>query len=211
MGRLQLSATLADPGWPVIAFEAAASHGALDYDGQTQSGVPLATTTRHTDLELGAHWRPLPAGAWGEVWLGLDWLRARRSIASSATAGGLDETSSLLLPGIRWRGPAFTIALAGGTRFNVETQWRTSARHRLDVDYLGVFDNSSLRGGRRSEIALGLSASTSGAWRWNLEWSHTRQAASSSSPLYRGGALIGSVRQPRIRIDDVSLSLTRRF
>jgi hypothetical protein len=48
-------------------------------------------------------------------------------------------------------------------------------------------------------------------WRWRLEWSHSRQSASSSSALYRGGVLVGSVQQPRVKIDDVSMLLTRRF
>jgi hypothetical protein len=37
--------------------------------------------------------------------------------------------------------------------------------------------------------------------------SHWRQAPA----LYRGGVLVGSVQQPRVKIDDVSLLLTRRF
>jgi len=211
LGQLQLSAQVVAPAWPALEFEAAVGRGSLDYNGQTQAGVPLSTTSRHTDLELGAYWRPLPAAAWGEAWLGLAWLQARRDIASSPIAGGLNEKSSLVLPGIRWRSPAFAVPHTANAKFQLEAQWRVSARHRLEVDYLGVFDNSSLRGGRRSETVLGLSVSTSEAWRWTLEWSRSRQSASNSSPLFRAGTLVGSVRQPRVKIDDVSLSLTRRF
>ena len=209
--HLQVSAQLATPAWPTLAFEAGVTGGDLDYRGQTQSGVPLTTTTRHTDLELGVHWRPLPAAAWGEAWLGLDWLHARRDIASSPVAGGLAETSSLVLPGVRWRSPAFALPNTDNAKFQLEAQWRTSVRHRLDVDYLGVFDDSSLNGGRRSEAVLGLSVTSADVWRWSLEWSHSRQSASSSSALFRGGVLVGSVQQPRVEIDDVSLLLTRRF
>lgn len=211
LGQLQLSAQVVAPAWPALEFEAAVARGSLDYDGQTQTGVPLSTTSRHTDLELGAYWRPFPAAAWGEAWLGVAWLQARRDIASSPIAGGLDEKSSLVLPGIRWRSPAFGVPHMGNAKFRVEAQWRASARHRLQVDYLGVFDNSSLRGGRRSEIALGLNVTTDSAWQWGLEWTRSRQSASSSSPLFRAGALVGSVRQPRVKIDDLSLTLTRRF
>jgi hypothetical protein len=209
--HLQLSAQLAAPAWPTLAFEAGVTGAELDYRGQTQSGVPLTTTSRHTDLELGVHWRPFPAAAWGEAWLGLEWLQARRDIASSSLAGGLNETSTLVLPGVRWRSPAFALPHTDNAKFQLEAQWRSSVRHRLEVDYLGLFDNSSLRGGRRSETVLGLSVSTSEAWRWSLEWSRSRQPASSSAALYRAGALVGSVRQPRVKIDDVSLLLTRRF
>lgn len=209
MGRLQLVAQVVAPTWPALEFEAAVGHGNLDYDGQTQAGVPLSTTSRHTDLELGAYWRPLPAAAWGEAWVGLAWLRARRDIDSSPIAGGLDEKSSLVMPTIRWRSPAF--AVTGNTKFGLEALWRASARHRLEVDYLGLFDNSSFRGGRRREIGLGLTMTPAETWQWRLEWSRSRQSASNSAPLFRAGALVGSVRQPRVKIDDVSLSLTRRF
>jgi hypothetical protein len=211
MPRVQLSAQLTAPSWPALAFEAGLSGANLDYRGQTQSGVPLTTTSRHADLDLAAYWRPFPAAAWGEAWLGLGWLQARRDIASSPIAGGLDETSSLVLPGIRWRSPAFAVPHTDNAKFQLEAQWRTSVRHRLEVDYLGVFDNSSFRGGRRSETVLGLSVTSAEVWRWSLEWSRSRQSASSSVALYRAGALVGSVSQPRVKIDDVSLSLTRRF
>jgi hypothetical protein len=52
---------------------------------------------------------------------------------------------------------------------------------------------------------------TAETWRWSLEWSRSRQSASSSAALYRGGVLVGSMSQPRLKIDDVSLSLTYRF
>lgn len=211
MGQLQLGAQVVAPGWPALEFEAAIGGGRLDYDGQTQAGVPISTTSRHADLELGAYWRPFPAAAWGEAWLGLDWLQARRDIASSPLAGGLNEKSTLVLPGIRWRSAAFGVPHTGNAKFRVEAGWRTSARHRLEVDYLGVFDNSSFRGGRRNEITLGLNVSTSDAWQWGVEWSRSRQSASNSVALFRAGALVGSVRQPRVKIDDFSLSLTRRF
>jgi hypothetical protein len=211
MPHARLSAQLGAATGPAVAFEAGVAGADLDYRGQTQSGVPLTTTSRHTDLELGAHWRPFPAAAWGEAWLGLDWLQARRDIASSPIAGGLNEKSSLVLPGIRWRSAAFGVPHTGNAKFQLEAGWRVSARHRLEVDYLGVFDNSSFRGGRRTEITLGLNVATSDAWQWGVEWSRARQSASNSVALFRAGALAGSVRQPRVKIDDLSLSLTRRF
>jgi hypothetical protein len=209
--HLQLSAQLATPTWPTLAFEAGITGGDLDYHGQTQSGVPLTTTTRQTDLELSVLWRPLPGAAWGEAWLGLDWLQARRNIASSPSAGGLAETSSLVLPGVRWRSPTFALPSMDNAKFQLEAQWRSSVQHRLEVDYLGVFDNSSLHGGRRSEVVLGLNVTSADTWWWSLEWSHSRQSASSSSALYLGGVLVGGVQQPRVEIDDVSLLLRRRF
>lgn len=210
LARLQLDAQVAAPGSPVLGLEAAVADGRLDYEGRTQAGVPLATSSRHRERELVLRWRPLPPAAWGETWLGLGWLHMRRAIASSPMAGGLTETSSLVMPAIRWRSPAFKLP-QGGTEFRLEAEWRASARHRLEVDYLGVFDNSSLRGGRRSEGALRLTASAAQDWRWTLEWRHARQSASESAALYRRGVPVGSVRQPRLQVDDLTVSLTRRF
>jgi hypothetical protein len=74
----------------------------LDYDGQTHGGAPLSSHTGDRDLEAAIAWRPLAAAAWGEGWLLLDVLQQRRQIASTAAASGLRETSTLVLPGLRW-------------------------------------------------------------------------------------------------------------
>lgn len=207
--RLRLSAQTADPRLAALLMEASWGEGQLDYEGQTQTGVPLSTTSRHTDREVALHWRPLPAATWGEAWVGLGWLWFRRGIASTPTAGGLTETSSLVLPGIRWRSPEFSITPAVPLR--LEAQWRTSVRHRLVVDYRGVFDDSAFRGGRRHETILRLAFVPAQSWQGSLEWSHTRQAASEVVPLYRAGGRVGNVQQPRLRINDLSISFTRRF
>ena len=206
--RLQVNAKPTDPAWPSLSFEGAITSGRLDYNGQTQSGVPLSTTSRHTDVDLDLYWRPLAPASWGEAWLGLGWLQARRAIASSSLAGGLEETSSMLMPAVRWRSPWLS---AGDFKWQAEAQWRMSARHRLHVDYQGVFDNSSLAGGRRSEAMLRLNMSVTEAWQWSAQWSRTRQAASNPATLYLAGSPVGTVRQPKVTIDDIALSLTRRF
>jgi hypothetical protein len=209
MARLALDAQLNAAGWPTLALGAAIAQGRLDYEGRDQSGQPLTTKTRHTDREIDLRWRPV-AASWGELWLDVGWLQNRRDIASTAAAGGLVETSSFVMPGVAWRSAPFT---PGGMTvpLQFETRLRASARHRLEVDYLGVFDDSSLRGGRRSELTLGFGSAPKAGWRWNVEWSHSRQAASADVPLYRAGATVGTVRQPRIRVDDLTLSIARRF
>jgi len=44
-----------------------------------------------------------------------------------------------------------------------------------------------------------------------LAWTHARQSASDRQALFRGGVLFGTVRQPRIEIDDVMLRVRRAF
>ncbi|MGZ5196171.1 MAG: hypothetical protein ACXWJM_17675, partial [Ramlibacter sp.] len=190
---------------------AALAQGRLDYEGQNQGGVPLTSTTRHSEWEAGLHWRPAAASAWGEIWLGVEWLRQRRDIASTPVAGGLDETSTLVLPGVRWRSAGFSVPAVAALKFQLEAQWRTSARHRLSVDYLGAYDTSGFESGHRDEAALRLIASSGNGWRWTLGFDRVRQAASANAILRSGGAPVGSVREPAIRIDDLSLSVAREF
>ncbi|AMO23008.1 hypothetical protein GCM10027034_45690 [Ramlibacter solisilvae] len=207
LARLRAAARPAAP-WSGLDVNAALTLAPLDYQGQTQSGAALSTDSRHRDLELGVGWRPLPASAWGEPALTLSWLDSRRAIAGTSQVGGLTETSSLWLPGLAWRSPV--LALAFG-RASMQLSWRASIAQRLQVDYGGAFDASSFTGGRREEVLLRLGLASSDAWRWALEWSRTRQAASAPATLYRNAVAVGTVRQPQLRIDDLSLSLTRIF
>jgi hypothetical protein len=206
--RVQAGAQLPLAGGGALRASAAIAAGSLAYRGQTQAGVPLATDAAHRDLELGLHWRPLPEARWGEAWLGLAALQQRRLIASQPAARGLRETSTLLLPGLRW-----THALdAGGWRWQPALEVRTSVHHRLDVDFGGVFDGAALDGGRRRELLLALDAAPAASpWRFGVTWSRARQSASRVQTLARGGAPVGTVRQPRIEIDEVTVRATRAF
>ena len=182
--------------------------GELDYEGRTQSGEPLTTDTRHRDIDATLAWRPWPSASWGEAWLVLRAVQQRREIASTPTVGGLDETATLLLPGLRWS-HAFN---AGSWNWRPSLELRTSVWHRLDVDYRGVFDSQDLQGGRRNELVLGVEAAAAASpWSWSLEWTRARQRASERDTLHRGGVAIGTVVQPRIEIDDVMLRVRRAF
>lgn len=209
MARLELGARWAPVDGPAVAAEAGGAAGSLDYDGQTQAGAPLATTSRQHDADLALLWRPQPAAAWGEGWLLLHGVRQHRDIRSTGRVNGLVETSVLLMPGLRWRGPA---TAAAGWQLRPQVEARVSTYHRLDVDYHGLFDGSRLEGGRRWALVLGLEAQAPDpAWRIGLRWTRARQAASQSQALYRDGVRVGSVRQPRLGYDDLALSLRRDF
>jgi hypothetical protein len=189
---------------------AALGGGDLDYEGVTQAGVPLSTRSRHRDAELSAFWQPWPAADWGQATLTLRWLQQRRDIMPTATVAGLEETSSLWIPGLRYSTPVWTAGAA--LRWQLEAEASVSARHRLRVDYGGVFDGSNIRGATRRELALRVHAfAAESPWRWTLEWTGSRQPASPVATLYRNGAAVGTVRQPRIAIDEVALRLTRSF
>jgi hypothetical protein len=208
MLRLAFDAQWRFPNGGALRAMAALAGGTLDYDGQTQAGTPLRSETDHRDLELGAAWRPLPPQAWGEGWLVLKLLEQRRLIASTPAARGLEETSRLLLAGVRWS-HAFE---AASWQWRPAAELRTSVRHRVEVDSGGFFDTMDLRGGRRHEAVLGLDASRAASpWSLGIAWTHARQSASPMQPLLRAGAPIGTVFQPRIDIDDLSVRLRRAF
>jgi hypothetical protein len=191
-----------------LRAEAAAAAGTLDYRGQTQAGAPLDTHSAHRDLELAFAWRPVGPAPWGEGWLVLRTVQQRRQIASTPVARGLRETSNLVLPGVRW---SHTLQ-AGGWEWHPAIELRASARHRLEVDFGGLFDAADLEGGRRRELALALDAARAGSpWSFGLAWTRTRQSASPVQALTRAGSVVGSVNQPRIEIDDVLLRATRAF
>lgn len=210
--RIRISAQTAPQDWGALSAEASFAQGRLDYEGRTQASQPVSTSTGHREAELALRWRPLAPAAWGEAWLGLGRLYARRAIEPTQFAGALSETSSLLLPGVRWRSPAWALPWWGRSlKLEAGAEWRTSARHRLAVDYLGLYDASVLQGGRRHEVSLNLALFEGEAWRWTAGWTRTEQAASPSASLYRAGVPVGTVHQPRLRIDDLALSLSRRF
>lgn len=210
-GPLASIALTARPAWAGagrLEFSAALAAARLDYAGRTQAGAPLDTTSRHLEVQAGARWRPLSAFAWGEPSVTFDALWFRRSIAGTVDVARLRETSTLAMPGVAWTTPTWS---AGDTKLAVEARWRTSVHHRLQADYDGIFDPSTLHGGRRNEASLGATALTAGGWSWRLEWRHATQAQSELAPLFRAGAPAGTVRQPRMVIDDVGLSLSRNF
>jgi hypothetical protein len=206
--RLQADAQVPLSGGGALRGSAAIAAGNLDYRGQTQAGVPLVSDSAHRDLELGVQWCPLSPASWGQGGLVLTALQQRRQIASQPTARGLRETSTLILPGVRWTHTFDAL----GWQYQPSMELRASAWHRLAIGFGGVFDDADLRGGHRRELVLGLDASPAGLpWRWGFAWSHARQTASPVQTLMRNGVAVGTVRQPRLDIDDVMLRVGRSF
>lgn len=213
MASAKLGAALGLEGGGRVQGELALAGGRLDYDGMTQAGASLASRTAHRDAGLTAFWQPWPAAEWGEAALGVRWLQQRRSIASTPAASGLRETSTLLMPGLRWMGPSWPMGRdTSNWRVQLEVQGWISARHRLEVDYLGAFDVSSFRAGQRRELVVAGHLSTPGSpWTWTLQWAAVRQDASGLNTLRRNGAAVGTVQHPRLTMGDLSLRVSRSF
>ncbi|GAC1532060.1 MAG: hypothetical protein NVS2B4_11750 [Ramlibacter sp.] len=206
--RVSLRKEIAGGG--AVAAMAGLAGADLNYRGQTQAGAPLSTTTRQTEWTVDGLWRPVAPAQWGQAWLSGHWLGNRRAIESTPTAGGLDETSQALLLGARWTGPDF--ATVAGWQSHLEADARISVGHRLGVDYRGLLDASTLTGARKHQWSLRLiGGGVASPWGWEVEAARLAQAASQAVPVYRGGALFGTVRQPALTIEDVTLRISRRF
>jgi len=205
--RGSMGRTLSSGG--ALAGSLALSGGDIDYHGQTQAGTPLSTTTRQTELAADVLWRPVAPAPWGQAWLTGQVLANRRSIESTPVAGGLDETSTALLVGARWASPSFAAAT---WQAHVEADARVSVWHRLEVDYRGLLDASDFEGARKHQWALRLvGAKAESPWGWELEAARLTQGASDAVSVFRAGALFGTVRQPALTIEDLTLRISRRF
>ena len=212
MGLAQVQALRVQPEGGALGLRVQVLGGDLDYDGQTQSGVPLVTTTGQSEAAADLMWRPAAPAAWGEAWLTLGLLANRRVIHSTPIAGGLDEVSSAALVGARWRSPGFTPAARWVA--HVEAEARVSVWHRLDVDFHGLLDKTHFEGARKRMLTLRLlAAPAQSPWEWGLEWSGLWQPASHAVGVSRGGTPLAgmTVRQPELSTRDVTLRLGRRF
>lgn len=210
MAQLQALRPLAQGG--AYGMRVQLMGGDLDYDGQTQSGVPLVTSTGHTELAADLMWRPAAPSAWGEGWLTFGLLANRRVIHSTPIAGGLDEVSTAALLGARWRSNGFTPV--PNWVVHVEAEARTSVWHRLDVDFHGLLDKTHFDGARKRMLTLRLlAAPAQSPWEWGLEWSGLWQPSSKAVGVSRGGVpLVGTtVRQPELSTRDVTLRVGRSF
>lgn len=212
MGQLQLQAVRPLDAGTALALRGHFAAGDLHYDGQTQAGVPLATTTRQWEGGFDLLYRPHAPAAWGEAWFTLGWLANRRDIRSTPIAGGLDEVSSAALLGVLWRSAAFVPAAHWNARLEAEA--RVAVAHRLHVDFHGLFDKTSFEGGRKRVLAVRVLASPANSpWTLGLEWSGLWQPASGFVGVTRGGVPLPglTLSQPELSIRDLTLRVGRSF
>lgn len=211
VGLLQLQGRRELAGGGALALRLSLGGGDIDYDGRTAiTQQPLFTTTRQVEGGVDLLWRPTAPGAYGEGWLTAGWFANRRHIQATGSVGGLDERSDAWFLGALWRSPSWQPV--AGWRAHGEVEARASVRHRLDVDFYGLFDSTRFEGARRRQVALRLVAAPEASpWSWTLEWSRFDQGDSPRAPLSRNGAPFGSVYQPALQVDDLALRVARRF
>lgn len=185
--------------------------GTRDYDGQTNTGVPLQThsTMSQTQGHAQILWDTLPQWSIGAR---LEGVHIARDIASTSTVSGYPEYYDWTLAalGTQWRRSLGTGVLS------LEGWWGQALESRLQA-YLPGKDKTTLGLGNISQTQAAL------RWRWGAErswggevawsWRRLEMDQGPSSAVTSNGVLSGSARQPRsVWIEmPVSASLRYRF
>ena len=229
-GGLNHWALAASGHCPAVAWEAqwARSQGQRHYDGQTQTGTPVQTSSqlRVDALTLsgwwpgGAHAVATPSSpehnrswAWGAR---LGWRQTDRRIASTTTAWGYPERFRAwqLALGVRWR-----VFEADTWRLSA-TGWAGGGPGGTAQVGLPNADPLTLPLGRNRLLALGLqldggAPDRPSAWFWQLrlDVQNEATAAGSAQAVTRNGVPVAVAWMPDIRQQQTVLTaaLHRRF
>jgi hypothetical protein len=179
--------------------------GTLVYEGLTQLGLPLLSSTRlrwdevALQLHRGGSWGP--AGTRWALQGGFEGLVLQRAIQPTPLTGALTET-------LRRHGPAAGLRLEQPVPLPALGLWSLAAgwhwsrpwRQTLDVDAHGVFDPLRLAPAHGTNRAWQLALRWTPAPGWTLALQGTRQrlevGGAGLQPVWHNGALLGAVSYP---------------
>jgi hypothetical protein len=191
-------------GWS-YALSAQRASGTVRYDGRTQIGLPLQTTTDLRHTAWSAHVGHAFFGGALELAAGIGERDIDRRIQPTAPgpfsplgSQGLNER----LHSTEWRVAARAgLPLLWDGRVSLEAEWLRNVDARLRVDTLGTFDTTRVRVPDWSGWAARLAWSQPLAKHWALlvqyEWHRFDPPASGTQRLTRGGVDAGvSLRYP---------------
>ena len=175
--------------------------GDIDYDGQTQSGIAIGSSSNHTlwDLSMLASYQlPLPSVPRTALYAGGGYRHWQRDIQSVGSISGLDET-------YRWWNAQSGLKLEwrrGANMWLVDGRLTRTFNPRVNVDFHRELDSVTLALGERWGWMVGL------AWRHRLSqrlsgglrtfFESWDLGKSELETLTSDGVPAGSVFQPRI-------------
>jgi hypothetical protein len=202
-------------GRGTLRIDAIVAGGDADYDGRTQGGTPIRSSTRES-LAAVAVVSSVRLDAEGRVAIGagVGLRRWGRDIAGVGAVAGLDEryrTVEALLES--------TVALFRGTLGRVDLSVRMSRAlwGETDVDFGAGYDAAQLPLVNASALAVSATWAVPVSPRWSLEvvpaYSRFGFAQSAGQPLTVDGQVVGEVFQPRGRMSNrtISIGWRRRF
>jgi hypothetical protein len=190
--------------------------GSVRYDGHSLQGVQVHTRTdtklRDFSLRIGRRLATFPQSVTVEPYLGVGQQRWDRAIRSTPTVAGLSEI-------YRWE--YALVGMSARFRPTNKMQWAVDLRvhrtvdPRLDIDFGGLFDNTSVKAQQRNGYRLSVS------WQYQLQqnigmeivpyyewWELGRGQV---APLRRDGQVVGSVFEPDSESQRVGLDLKIAF
>ncbi len=212
---LEFAASAAGGRW---ALRAAQEQGELSYDGFSQFGIPLSTTTDLRVRSLALRWSPGQRFHAGPVAIdgGLEVAQQRidRAIRpgpqSQALTEILDSTWTRGLLAIEWQ-------LHGAWSLQARVSLAWPIARRLEVDSFGTYDTFALRPRARLAEYAGLgiewrhaTALRAGLWAIHEKWRFGRSA---TREVTRDGAAVGTASYPgsRPRLRGLALRLETWF
>lgn len=206
--------------WSVVASLGEA-RGVIDYQGQTQFGVPLVTRTdlsrRSVGVAVSHRFRPFDAGPDISLGGGIESLRTVRDIRETPITTRLTET-------LHTRQWALTSSVShsemwGGLPLRVAAslQLDRPASHTLSVDTHGLVDPIELRPGKRwgarMAIDVGLAVGSQGELSLRAGFERYRPGASDARTVFSGGLPSGVASYPGStqRIRELAAQFTWRL
>jgi hypothetical protein len=192
-------------------------HGSLRYDGLTQLGLPLTTSTglrlQRAELALAAAAWAVPGGFELVPALALGEQRIERAIA--ATPASLPTTETM-----HSRFIAIDAAMRrsfGSAALQLALRAAVPLRQRLDIDTFGVYDSYSLQPQRQGSTRLTLRGEWAFAPGWTLAaeaGSETLKFGNADGRLVTAGgqpAAISSYPGSRQRLRSTAVAVTAAF
>lgn len=195
-------------GWRV--FGTAAFHGgSIDYQGQTQFGTPLNSTT-------GTHLIRLATGLDREIGKSLalftqiEWFRWTRDIRGGGNVAGLNERSDSWHLAIGARKTPFQTGIG---MISADAAVLLSTPENVQVDFSGILDPASLR------TKPGVGIRLHGGWKRDpmspielvVAFDALRVPQSDPVPAFKHNAFAGTISQPEHDLRSISASLRYHF
>jgi len=184
--------------------------GAVDYDGQTQSGANFTTTTDATVAQFRARALRLldPEGRFA-AGLGFGYQQWQRHIRGRSNVSGLDERFAAGEISVDAR---LSVLRSEAATVDVDLQFAWPIRSQVKIDFGGLYDTQTLMLGPRLATRVSVPASWTVGPRSRIvvepgfeAWGFGR---SSTETLYRDGVPAGVVYQPQGKGYNFDLSLS---